>query len=120
VFIATDVPARVKLDKEGAGDGAVVSLCAKTPCAVALPFGDHWLRFSGLVDEGRSSSVAFKVRYDTEVLNHSLGQERENAFGYVGAGMVVVGGLVALFGAWRYVTDNVLQDGETFAWCSEL
>ena len=108
MIIATDVPAHVKLDKEES-----VSLCAKTPCAVALPLGDHLLKFSGLADEGRSSSVAFKVRNDTEVLNHALGQERENVVQYAGAGAIVVGGLVTLFGTWGFVTNNALQDGET-------
>jgi hypothetical protein len=114
VIIATDVKARVTLDKENngpTGDGAIAPLCAKTPCAVTLPSGDYRLKFSGLIDEGRSSSVELKVRSDTEVLNHRLGQERENdAVQTIGAGIVVLGGLVAAYGWYGYVVGNLLTE----------
>jgi hypothetical protein len=90
VIIETDVPARVERDG---------LLCESTPCVVALPYGDHELRFQGGPE--RWSSVVVHVRHPTEVVNHTLGMHHAapaQGLGVFAAavGLVVVGVGIAL------------------------
>ena len=114
LIIATDVPARVDFDESGSGktgDGSLAPLCIRTPCAVTLPPGDYRLKFSGLFDDGRSSSVAFQVQNDTEVLNHRLGQQRGKEGDIIGTVILGAGGAAAVIGGLYFMVDNALQDG---------
>ncbi len=81
VVIATDVPARVERVIQHDGFTSDPRLrddvvCAKTPCVVMLSRGDYELMFKGLTDDGRSSKMTVGFHGDTEVLNHTLGEER--------------------------------------------
>jgi hypothetical protein len=84
VMIETDVPARVDTE-------APAVLCASTPCAVTLPYGDHVLRFAGISDSERSTSVVVRVAHPTEVVNHTLGRHHVPASVGVGAGVAATG-----------------------------
>jgi hypothetical protein len=100
VIVATDVPARVigrrrKGDGSGGFGGEEVwneqVVCARTPCVVTVPYGEHAFRFEGVDDGGRSSSAKLTVDRDTIVVNHTLGQSRFDWARPVGLGLLTLG-----------------------------
>jgi hypothetical protein len=156
VVISTDVPARVigrKRKGDGSGDfygGEEVwteqVVCEQTPCVVAVPRGNHQLKFEGLDDGGRSSMAKVSVEGETVVVNHTLGQQRVDwarpvGLGLLGAGVVSlvyalssvesghmsgeVGNVLLLGGLGSVIVGGVVlsvsgppstQDGSTTQW----
>lgn len=113
VFLDTDVPARVVRITTGSVDRENPHLlrptravamrelvCEATPCAVTLPYGDHELTFEGLADAGRESRTTIRVRRATEVVNHSLGQDRTSGAAFFGGLLAATGVVLAIFAGY--------------------
>lgn len=115
VVIGTDVPARVervafrvanlrRADAPASSVGGEVLLCAETPCAITLPYGDYELVFKGTVDAERVSHAPLSVRRETVVLNHTLGRVHTPVGQHVAWGLAGVG--VAILGVAYAVADR--------------
>lgn len=126
VVIGTDVPARVERithrvvhlhrDEHTAllagGEGL---LCAETPCAITLPYGDYELVFKGTRDTERVSHAMLAVRRETVVLNHTLGRVHTPAGQTValvlaGTGVAILSVVVALAEENTKQTGRASQD----------
>jgi hypothetical protein len=98
VYFTTDEPARVDRVVAAVTSGtgnqrstqdAPGLLCASTPCAVTLPYGDHDVAFRSNTDDTRTGRAIVRVRRTTEVVNHNLG--RVTRTGVTEMGSVFVG-----------------------------
>jgi hypothetical protein len=118
VVIGTDVPARVgrvalhavnlrRAEAPASFAGGEVLLCAETPCAITLPYGDYELVFKGTVDAERVSHARLSVRRETVILNHTLGRVHTPAGQHVAWGLAGVG--VVLLGVAYAVADRNLE-----------
>lgn len=105
VVIGTDVPALVErithrnanprtAQAPASAYGGEVLLCAETPCAVTLPYGDYELAFKGTRDSERSGHVLLVVRRETVVLNHTLGRTHRPAGQGVAWALAMTGALL--------------------------
>ncbi len=95
VIFSTDVPARIR---EGAL--AVRShyrgppprlLCATSPCAVTLAYGDYEVHYQSLSDPDRWDDEVIRIAKPTEVVNHTLGSAHSTGSVVVGAGLLLAG-----------------------------
>src|SRR5262249_44862861 len=69
-------------------------LCAKTPCAVAMPQGQVELAFQGLNDESAQSSDTLEVKKRPLVVRHALGEGPTYPGPYYGGLVLATSGLV--------------------------
>lgn len=113
VYFTTDEPARVDrviaAVTSGAGSrqrthDAPGLLCASTPCAVTLPYGDHDVVFRSNTNDTRTGRTMVRVRRATEVVNHNLGRVTrtgvtEMGSAFVGLGIVAAGVGLGLAGS---------------------
>jgi len=126
VVIGTDVPARVERithrvvhlqreERPPALVGGEGLLCAETPCAITLPYGDYELVFHGTRDSERMSHAMLSVRRETVVLNHTLGRVHTPAGQTValvlaGTGIAILAAAVAVAEANTKRTGRASED----------
>lgn len=100
VFVTTDVPAHVLLASGGTvvtrnGESVYIPtgtvLCATTPCAITVPFGDYELAFVGADDRDRESVISVHAEHATEVVNHRLGRHQASVAKPIGLVAMAVG-----------------------------
>jgi hypothetical protein len=119
VLLSTDVPASAWAISTISGYRgpytARTLLCATTPCAVTLPYGDHEIELDALDSPERTSTAIAHVDASTVVLNSTLGRRHSpggQAAGIMLVSLGVVGLLAAVGVTSKHFKNSGASDGD--------
>ena len=90
------------------GTLTTASLCASTPCAVNLPYGQYELMFQSRTDEERQSSDMVTVGQQASVFRHELGRQEDPRAARAWGGTAMTFGVLGLATGASFLLTSAL------------